>query len=225
MAGEHTRVGGGDTLPLRMGFPQKFLNEDEEVIHELRPHWTYLAGPAAGLAGSLVLAAVVAVKFEVDWITTLLLLVALAALGWVVARWAKWFTTTFVITTDRLIHRHGVFTKHGKEIPLERLNDVSFKKTLVQRIVGAGDLVVESAGEQGQQIFDHFPHPEFVQNEIHLQIEAAGARDAERDAQRQVEQRSLSPLEQLEKLDELRQRGVISQAEFDAKKAQLLDQM
>lgn len=204
-----------------MGFPRKFLNENEEIVHELRPHWTFFAGPAAALLVTLVVAIWVTARFDRSWLTQVAILVVLAALGWVVARWAKWYTTSFTITTDRLIHRHGVFTTHGKEIPLERLNDVSFKKTVIQRIVGAGDLVVESAGEQGQQVFDHFPHPEFVQNEIHLEIEAAQARDAAR----QAESRELSPLEQLEKLDELRQRGVISQAEFDAKKAQLLDKL
>jgi hypothetical protein len=60
-----------------------------------------------------------------------------------------------------------------------------------------------------------------VQNEIYVQMEAA--RDRELD--RQVGRRPLSPLEQLEKLDELRQRGVISQAEFEVKKAKLLDQL
>ena len=60
-----------------------------------------------------------------------------------------------------------------------------------------------------------------MQNIIHREIEAAQARDADRMAGR----RELSPLEQLEKLEELRQRGVVSQAEFEAKKAQLLDRM
>jgi uncharacterized membrane protein YdbT with pleckstrin-like domain len=204
-----------------MGFPRKYLNEGEEIVLDLRPHWTYFAGPGAALLASLVLAVWVVVTLDTDVVTTLALFVALVALGWVVVRWAKWVTTHFVVTTDRLIHRYGVLSKRGKEIPLERLNDISFHKTLIQRMVGAGDLLVESAGEQGQQVFDHFSHPERVQNEIHRQIELAQARDAARAAGH----RELSPLEQLEKLDELRQRGVISQAEFEAKKAQLLDRL
>lgn len=209
-----------------MAFPRKFLNEDEEIVLEARPHWTFFAGPAAALLAAIVAAIVVA-----DWsggrflLTELFLLGVLAALVWVVARWAVWYTTLFVITTDRLIHRHGVFAKRGKEIPLERLNDVSFHKTLLQRIIGAGDLVVESAGEQGQQVFDHFSHPEVVQNQIHREIEAAQARDADRAAARSEARHDLSPLAQLEKLDELRQRGVLSQAEFEAKKQQLLDRL
>jgi len=92
---------------------------------------------------------------------------------------------------------------------------------LFERVIRAGDLVIESAGERGQQMFTDIPRPMHVQNEVYRQIEAAQQRDADRMAGR----RELSVPEQLEKLDELRQRGVISQAEFDAKKSQLLDRM
>ncbi|MEA2687368.1 MAG: hypothetical protein QOE93_2563 [Actinomycetota bacterium] len=150
-----------------------------------------------------------------------LLLLVVVALVWFVVRYAKWATTTFVVTTDRLIHRTGVVSKSGREIPLERLNDVSFHSTIFQRMLGAGDLLIESAGERGQQLFASFPHPEQTQNLIHHQIELAQGRDAARMAGR----REPSPLDQLEKLEELRVRGVISQAEFDVKKAKLLDRL
>lgn len=207
-----------------MAFPRKYLNEGEDIVVELRPHWFFLAGPAVALVLILVLAILVSSKVDGDVqrlaLIPLLLLVLLSLL-WFVVRYAKWATTTFVVTTDRLIHRAGVISKSGREIPLERLNDVAFHQTLVQRILGAGDLLIESAGEKGQQLFSSFPHPERTQNLIHHQIEQAQARDADRMAGR----RELSPLEQLEKLEELRQRGVISQAEFDVKKAKLLDRL
>ena len=207
-----------------MAFPRKYLNEGEDIVVELRPHWFFLAGPAVALVLILVLAVLVSSKVDGDVqrlaLIPLLLLVLLSLL-WFVVRYAKWATTTFVVTTDRLIHRAGVISKSGREIPLERLNDVAFHQTLVQRILGAGDLLIESAGEKGQQLFSSFPHPERTQNLIHHQIEQAQARDADRMAGR----RELSPLEQLEKLEELRQRGVISQAEFDVKKAKLLDRL
>lgn len=207
-----------------MAFPRKYLNEGEDIVVELRPHWFFLAGPGVALAGSLLLAIVVSsrVAGDVQRLALIpLLLLVLLALGWFVVRYAKWATTTFVVTTDRLIHRTGVISKSGREIPLERLNDVSFHSTLFQRLLGAGDLLIESAGERGQQLFSSFPHPERTQNLIHHQVELAQARDAERIAGR----REPSPLEQLERLDELRQRGVISQAEFEVKKAKLLDRL
>ena len=202
-----------------MPFPRKFLNENEEIVLDMRPHWSFLAGPVIALVAALVLA--IFARNMPDWLQLTILGLAGVALVWIFARWARWYTTNFVVTTDRLIYRHGVFTKKGQEIPLERLNDVSFHRSLIHRMLGAGDLLIESAGERGQQPFDHIAHPERVQNIIHREIEAAQARDADRMAGR----RELSPLEQLEKLEELRQRGVISQAEFEAKKSQLLDRL
>jgi len=206
-----------------MAFPRKYLNDGEEIILDLRPHWAFLAGPVLGLAAALALAV------WVEFISTIdsdlarfpAMGLAVVALLFFLVRYAQWITTDFVLTTDRLIYRKGVVSRQGKEIPLERLNDVSFHQSLLQRVLGAGDLLVESGGERGQQQFGHFAHPQDTQNEVHRAIEAAAARDADRIAGR----RELSPLEQLEKLEELRQRGVISQAEFEVKKAKLLDRL
>ena len=202
-----------------MPFPKKYLNEGEEIILDLRPHWVYLVGPASALVAALVLA--LWVKDRSEWILFPVLALAVVALLWFLGRYTKWVTTNFVLTSDRLIYRSGVVSRQGREIPLERLNDVSFHQSLFQRLLGAGDLLIESGGERGQEQFGSFAHPQDTQNEIHRAIEAAAARDADRMAGR----RELSPLEQLEKLEELRQRGVISQAEFDLKKAKLLDRL
>ena len=204
-----------------MPFPKKYLNDDEEIIRDLRPHWFFLFGPGVALVAALALAIWVSQAVDTDWALFPALGLAVVALLFFLARYAQWITTDFVLTTDRLIYRKGVLSRQGREIPLERLNDVSFTQTLFQRMLRAGDLLVESAGEQGQSDFGHFANPQDIQNEIHRAIEAAAARDANRMAGR----RELSPLEQLEKLDELRQRGVISQAEFEVKKANLLDRL
>jgi uncharacterized membrane protein YdbT with pleckstrin-like domain len=202
-----------------MPFPKKYLNEGEEIILDLRPHWFYLVGPGATLVAALALALWIGTSPE--WLLFPVLALAVVALLWFLGRYAKWVTTNFVLTSDRLIYRSGVVSRQGREIPLERLNDVSFHQSLFQRLLGAGDLLIESAGERGQEQFGSFAHPQDTQNEVHRAIEAAAARDADRMAGR----RELSPLEQLEKLEELRQRGVITQAEFELKKAKLLDRL
>ncbi len=202
-----------------MAFPKKYLNDSEEVILDLRPHWAFLAGPAVLLLVGLVVA--LWVRDRSEWILFPSLAFAVVALLFFLVRYAQWITTDFVLTTDRLIYRKGVVSRQGREIPLERVNDVSYQQTLFQRILRAGDLLVESGGERGQSHFGHFANPQRTQNQIHQAIESAAGRDADRMAGR----RELSPLEQLEKLDELRQRGVISQAEFEVKKAKLLDRL
>jgi uncharacterized membrane protein YdbT with pleckstrin-like domain len=143
------------------------------------------------------------------------------AVVWFLRKFAWWHTTNFVVTSDRLIYRVGVLAKQGKEIPLERVTNIAFHQSILERLLGTGDLTIESAGEGSSQTFEDIPHPSRTQQEIYRQMEASAARHADRMAGR----RELSVPEQLEKLDELRQRGVITQADFDAKKQQLLDRM
>lgn len=204
-----------------MPFPRRLLNEGEEIVLDLRPHWWFLSGPLFWAVVATAATATVAI-FDLP---SALWLACLAVLGltllWLLARALRWTTTNFVVTTERLIFRSGVLAKRGKEIPLERINDISFNQTIFERMLRSGDLMIESGGERGQQHFTDIPKPQRVQNEIYRQMEATQARDLDRMAGR----REPSIPEQIDKLDDLRQRGVISQAEFDAKKQQLLDRM
>ena len=210
-----------------MPFPRRHLHEAEEIILDRRPHlWflipTFTLVVAVAAAGAAL--AQVAnpgngkINGLITWAVFVVSVLALLRFLW---EFLNWRTTNFVVTTDRLIYRSGVVAKKGKEIPLERINDISFSQSVFERLIGAGDLLIESGGEQGQQRFSDVNHPFDVQNEIYRQIERSSARDMDRMAGR----RQLSVPEQIEKLDELRQKGVLSQSEFDAKKTQLLDQM
>jgi uncharacterized membrane protein YdbT with pleckstrin-like domain len=205
-------------------FPKKLLNEGEEIILDLRPHWWRLVKPVAVTLLAIV-AEIVVLSMNLHGNARVadipLAAIAVASIIWLVAAWLRWTNTQFIVTSDRLISRTGVLAKRGREIPLDRLNDISFHQSIFERIIGSGDLMIESAGEQGQEVFGDVRRPSYVQNEIYRQIDAL----KDRDAARHYSQRELSPLEQIDKLDELRQRGVISQAEFDAKKAQLLDKL
>ena len=204
-----------------MAFPKKLLNEGEELILDLHPHWWFFAGPIFTLVLAVVALIVLAALGATDWLVLAAAGVSVASAVWVIGRFLRWNTTNFVLTSDRLIYRTGVLAKKGVEIPLERVNTVFFNQSIFERMLRAGDLVIESAGERGQQSFSNISQPSHVTNEIYKQIEAnqnrmfGGARPNP----------ELSVPEQLEKLDELRQRGVITQAEFDAKKAQLLERM
>ena len=210
-----------------MPFPRRHLHEAEEIVLDRRPHLWFLIPTFAlvvvvAAAGAALAQAANPGNGKVNGlITWAVFVVGVLALLRFVWEFLNWRTTNFVVTTDRLIYRSGVVAKKGKEIPLERINDISFSQSVFERLIGAGDLLIESGGEQGQQRFSDVNHPFDVQNEIYRQIERSSARDMDRMAGR----RQLSVPEQIEKLDELRQKGVLSQSEFDAKKAQLLDQM
>ncbi len=208
-----------------MAFPRRLLNEGEEVLLDLRPHWAFFLGRAAVLVLTVAALVAAAALGAHDLVLLALGVVVLVALARLVARYARWTTSEFVVTTDRLVLRSGVVSKRGIEIPLERVNTVFFSQRLTERLLGYGDLVVESGGERGRQVISDVPHPERVQSVIH------GAMEDEEDAREGRSPRAapapdqVSVLDQIDRLDQLRQRGVISQAEFDTKKAQLLERL
>jgi uncharacterized membrane protein YdbT with pleckstrin-like domain len=198
-----------------MPFPAHQLNPGEEVVVDVRPHVWALAGPvlivvvfiAAAAAG-----AALHVPDVVGWILIVLLALALVHL---LARYVTWRATTLVVTNDRLIRRSGVLSKNGREIPLSQLTDISYRQNIFNRIIGAGDVVLESAGRESEEVFPSLPHPAEIQNEIYGLMSARQGRTVAPTA-------SLSLPEQLEKLADLRQRGVLSEAEFASTKARLL---
>lgn len=206
-----------------MAFPRELLNEGEEVALELHPHFLFLLRPALATLGSLVLLIVAIVKFDLDPpIDRYLAAAALVASAiWLGLRYLRWTTTEFIITGDRLIYRSGVIAKQGREIPLERVNDIHFSQSLFERLIGCGDLMIESGGERGQQTFSDVRKPQRVQNEIYRQIEGNQNRLADRMAGRH----EASIPDQIEKLKSLHEKGLVSDDEFEAKRRQLLDRM
>ena len=218
-----------------MPFPRKLLNEGEDVVLDLHPHWWFFATQLAALIGALALGLFkLTMDFPsaVDGATDVVVgLLIIGCLVWFGVRYAQWVTTNFVVTTDRLIYRHGVLAKHGIEIPLERVNTVFFGQSIGERILRTGDLVIESAGEGGRQAFSNVRHPSAVQNEIYKQMEenenrkfdriGRGARDGNDD----TGGGSSSIPEQIRELDDLRKQGLVSDEEFKLKKQQLLDRM
>jgi len=201
-------------------FPRRLLNDDEQVMVEVRPHAVFLAGPSVALALAIAVAVMASTRTNRGIVLLPLLAIVLVALGWFLLRVAGWAATTLVVTDQRLVLRSGVF-RRGRELPLGRVDEITITRTLLTRLLGAGDLVIGSAGQLGGEVFSCCPHPRRVRDTIHEQVSASARRSAERHTSRADQ----SPLEQLDRLDDLRRRGVISQAEFDAKKTQLLDRL
>lgn len=219
-----------------MAFPKKHLYNDEKIVLDRHPHWVYLATRTIALvvACALGLTALV-VEIESDgvrtglrYVTALLVVVALIAF---VIRLVSWRSTNFTITTERCIYRSGVLKKSGIEIPLDRINTVFFSQTFVERMFRSGDLAIESAGENSRQNFSNITNPVMVQNTIYQQMEENENRkyarigDEARNAAANVtaqQTQVMSVAEQLEKLADLHQRGVITTEQFEAQKSQLL---
>lgn len=161
-----------------MAFPRKLLNQGEELILDLNPHWVFLVPSISGLVAAVIVGLVVRFAWNPDpgsiggkTVYVLVALLVLVALGYFLVKLAVWSTTHFVVTSHRLITGSGVLSKTRREIPLDRVNDVSFHQGILERMVGAGNLTIESAGERGQETFLNVNHPDQVQQQIYTQME------------------------------------------------------
>lgn len=212
-----------------MGYPKKLLNDHETVALDVHPHWWYFAKAAGALVASIVLGIITLIALDgttrtvVGWLTVALIVVSAV---WLVSRYLQWVSINFVVTSDRVIYRSGIFAKSGIEIPLDRVNNVIFSQGIIERMLGAGNLLIESGGETGQQRFTDVRQPDRVQMIINAQKAAqrhdqsaavAAAATTVAGASNPVDVAS-----QLEKLEGLLERGTITQAEFDDQKRRLL---
>lgn len=205
-----------------MGYPKRLLLDGESIVLDLRPHWWYLSKHIA-IGVPVIAFAVFSLTLDGDdgkatkYAAGALFLVWLV---WFAARMLQWLSTHFVLTTDRLIYRKGLVAKHGRDVPLNRVNNIDMHQTVFERVLRAGDILVESAGESGQQTFSDIRHPEKVQREINKAVEANNLQ--ERSGGYRA---APSVPEQIAQLADLLEKGHLSEAEFAAKKADLLGRM
>jgi membrane protein YdbS with pleckstrin-like domain len=151
-----------------MAISKKLLSEGEHVVLSVRTHVKALVGPAAVLI--LVVAGVItAATLPSD--STITVLVAAVVAVPVLMLWSlipvlRWMTSTYTVTNRRLITRHGILTRTGRDIPLFRINDVAYEKGLIDRLLGCGTLIISDATEKAGVVLPDIPNIE----QVHLQI-------------------------------------------------------
>jgi uncharacterized membrane protein YdbT with pleckstrin-like domain len=213
-----------------MAFPRRLLIEGEELVLDLRPHWIALIVP--GFVTLLVVVGwILALAYAPDdgagrsaviWGS---LGVGLVILIWYPLRaFIAWVTSNFAVTSDRVIHREGFIAKRTMEIPHEAINDIRFQQSIMERMVGAGDLILESAGEFGRNVFANIRHPESVQRTIYEQGERNKERMFQGGRRSAGTPQAPSVTTELERLAELRDKGVLTEAEFQNQKKKILGQ-
>jgi uncharacterized membrane protein YdbT with pleckstrin-like domain len=161
----------------------------EQPVLLLHPHWKTLIRPI--LIAVFVVAIALVVEALIPSGSAALaarggvgVVAVLALMVWLIVPVLRWRTTTYELTTKRLRTRFGIVTRRGRDIPLTRISDVSFEKGLLDRLLGAGRLVVESAGEHGQIVLTDIPHVEDVQATLFRLVEDEQQR-LERDQRNQ----------------------------------------
>jgi len=206
-----------------MGYPKRLLTTGEEIVREFRPHWRMLFVPF-GWTVLLIAAVVLTWIFPpdntiFDWVVT-----GVAALAWIILGlypFISWWFTTYVLTNERLIARSGILSRHGLEIPLEQINDLSFHQSVVERALRCGDLLIESAGEQGQSRFSNIPEPEQFHSLLYrVREERTRALQGHHGAV--AAPQGDDSVSRLERLAKLQADGMISREEYEAEKKKVL---
>lgn len=159
-----------------MAFPDKLLTDDEQIVEHLHPHWITLVPAtlwliAVCVASGIVIAVVPEGRAQGP-LRIAVVVIAFVLLCWLTfAPWIGWRTTHYVLTNERVLIRRGILRHTGRDIPLARINDVGFVLTIWDRLVRAGTISIESAGEQGQQQLTNVPHAQHVQQTINRLID------------------------------------------------------
>ena len=160
-----------------MPYPDKILADDEKVVEHLHPHWITLV-PATLWFLAICAAAGLSIGYAPSSGTTHeVFVIAIVVLGLALlaklslAPWIGWRTTHYVFTTHRVLIRRGFLHRTGRDIALQRINDVGFSQSLWDRLVRAGTLTIESAGEQGQESLHNIPRSDQQQQLLNRLIE------------------------------------------------------
>lgn len=159
-----------------MGLPKSSLTEDEEIVLEFHPHWSTLVGMIFWAVVTVIVAGVAIFFIPAGSAQTLVRLI-IAVVGVLVilvvglVPFLRWVTTSYTLTNRRFVMRQGILSRSHRDIPLTRVNDVSFQQNLVQRMMGTGALIVESGGEHGQLVLKSIPRIEYTQNQLYRIVE------------------------------------------------------
>ena len=162
------------------------LTDGEQFVFRLHPHWKTLLGPFLLLAVIVIAAIVALIMLPTGKDTGLVrdaigVVVFIAVIVWCVVPLLRWKTTSYELTTRRLRLRQGILSRSGRDFPLIRISDVSFSHGPIDRLLGCGRLVIESAGEHGQLVFNEVPNVQQVQSILFQLVGDEQARLARED--------------------------------------------
>jgi membrane protein YdbS with pleckstrin-like domain len=155
-----------------MALPRRFLNEDEELLAELRPHWIFLFGPLfssiAVWAGLIVL--VILWHNAPSWTNYPILIIALIPALWLLGRVVRWRSYVVALTSTRILVRQGILGRDTVQLRLQRITEVNIRQELIERMLGTGSLIIDVQGEDDSLTLEYMRKPAVVQRVINSQI-------------------------------------------------------
>jgi membrane protein YdbS with pleckstrin-like domain len=156
------------TVPL----PRKFLNEDEELLVEMRPHWVFFARRlfTAALVVAAVIAILVAWSSIPNWLEDALMVLAAIPVLWFVGRLLRWRVYTLALTTTRILLRRGLLDRDIVQIRLQRITEINLSQKLWERVIATGRLIIDVQGEDDAVVLEFVRKPAIFQRVINGQM-------------------------------------------------------
>jgi len=199
-----------------VSYIERLLIPDEVVLHRARRSlYPTFAGPVLGIVAALATAAALSILVPgaliVAWVLPVFPLV------WLAGRYLYWVNKIYMVTNRRVLKLEGVFTKSHRDASLDKINDMNLEQGLLGRLLGYGDLGIATANEAASVTYH------FLDDPVEFKRQALMSREAGRPASAPANAAAApDPVAQLERLGVLREKGVVTEEEFQSAKAQLL---
>jgi uncharacterized membrane protein YdbT with pleckstrin-like domain len=201
------------------------LKTGEKLILEIRPHWFTLVTPFLIMLLGLVLGGALAASS----VGNVGLLIALPFIGYFVYKMVDRNNNIWAVTNLRVIDEYGIFSDNTKESQLEKINNVTYNQTFFGKIFGYGDVQIQTAAEVGATTYFMVQQPKELKDTItqmqeeykgyHIKLQANELANAIFAGQQNHKTDVASVIE---KLFDLKQRGILTEEEFQVQKAKAL---
>ena len=209
------------TKPIYIICMRTSLKQDENILLITRQHWIKLVLP---IFVWLLIAAL-----SIWVLQTTGLIITLVAAIYPMSEWLSWKNNLWCVTNLRVVDESGFFSRHSKESPIDKINNVEYDQSIFGRLLGYGNVDIQTAAEMGETTYELIYHPKLLKDTItHAQEEYK--KSAIKNQATQLAQAiaaSSAPSQQmiadeLHKLYDLLQRGAITQEEYALQKSKLL---
>lgn len=198
------------------------LKTNEKVVTMTHPHWFCLVFPVFIFLLGIIIGVLIGTY---GYIIPIILLVYL------IYKIYQRKNNLWAVTNLRVIDEYGVFSHNSKESPLDKINNVSYQQSLLGRIFGFGNVQIQTAAEMGATTYSYVQSPKKLKDSItQMQDEfkkdliiqqAKGLADA--ITNNSPSKSNIDISSELEKLYNLRQKGILTEVEYNNRKKRLLD--
>jgi membrane protein YdbS with pleckstrin-like domain len=146
----------------------KYLLPSERAVVVTRRHWASLTKVGAGCGAVFVVAMLIVLYLsEEQFFAAIGVLGLLGSLAWFGFAWWFWATEEFVITDKRVLNVNGVITRRVGIMPLTKVTDLTYERSVLGRLLGYGVFVMESAGQhQAMSRIEYLPKPDRLYHEV-----------------------------------------------------------